>query len=103
MKIIDLLNKIANGEGVPIKLLAFGKHYEWKQPVKDYMNEDGDYLIEELISVDLNSICEEIPLIEEDKKIEKLIEPIASEYTYDYAKKICHKINEIIDVINRGD
>lgn len=42
----------------------------------------------------------EIEIIEEDKKIEKLIEPIASEYTYDYAKKICHKINEIIDKLN---
>lgn len=47
-------------------------------------------------------------LVEEEKKIpEKLVEPIASEYTYDYAKKICHKINEIIDYLdylkNKGE
>lgn len=46
------------------------------------------------------NLDDEVEIIEEDKKIEKLIEPLASEYTYDYAKKICRKINEIIDKLN---
>ena len=102
MKVIDILNKIANGEEVPEKILYSDKIWYWatreNEYVEDYKRLFKYYLDECLIS----SLNDEIEIIEEDEKIEKLIEPIASEYTYDYVKKVCHKINEIIDYLNKG-
>ena len=111
MKVIDLLNKIANGEEVPKKIrYQAGSHkkdlYTYNEYTGDYEREIGLNLfvylfMKERITGFLNNEVE-VEIIEEDKKIEKLIEPIASEYTYDYAKKICNKINEIIDYLEEN-
>ena len=70
MKIIDLLNKIANGEEVPKKII-------WNKLVYDY--KDGlyyDYCGETLIgslNFDGTNLHDEVEIIEEEKKIpEKL-------------------------------
>ena len=75
------------------------KGYEYRRSnLQFWCDETETYLIDNCTSIyELN---DEVEIIEEDKKIEKLIEPLTSEYTYDYAKKICHKINEIIDKLN---
>ena len=105
MKIIDLLNRIAKDEGIPIKIKFKGKEYEWSQEYYDYRGIDitRSFLVEDLETEDLNRTCEEIPLIEEDKKIEKI--PMVNEFE---SNIVSHnqariKINEIIDYINRGD
>ena len=38
MKVIDLLNKIANGEGVPKTIKLCGNKYQYNEHFKDYPN-----------------------------------------------------------------
>ena len=93
MKIIDLLNKIANGEEVRFKIDENPYHcYRYsnlydeveKEEVKWYLSEDW--------------LNEEVEVIEEDKKIEKI--KVKSNFTHNQ-KKIVRKINEIIEEIEK--
>lgn len=105
MKIIDLLNRIAKDEGIPIKIKFKGKEYEWSQEFYDYrcIDENHRYLVEDLETEDLNRTCEEIPLIEEDKKIEH-VETFRNGWNeIERYVNLENKINEIIDYINRGE
>ena len=96
MKVIDLLNRIANGEEVPKKT----KIKQWENNVED---EDLEYeLFDRLYNEDFE-LNDEVEIIEEDKKIEKL--PILNENDiYDMvlvANQTRRKINEIIYKINK--
>ena len=107
MKIIDLLNKIANGEEVP-KKIRFDNTY-WNRICGEkytyYIDEDNDndlfiYFFRKNLTFNLN---DEVEIIEEDKKIEKI--PMVNEFesnivSHNQARR---KINEIIDYINKGD
>lgn len=100
IRIIDLLNKIANYEEIPIKIKFKDKTWEWNSEFYDYRCEEDNhrYLVEDLETEDLNRTCEEIPLIEEDKKIEKL--DISDGIS---VVNCAYKINEIIDYINKEE
>lgn len=111
MKIIDLLNKIANGEEVPKKIKWHDK--VWIRDFEGayyYYEEGADYLFMDDIG-NTTWLNKEVEIIEEDKKIEKInIDEdggdtgINGEYMpYKQFRVIAYKINEIIDVINRGD
>ena len=97
MKVIDLLNKIANGEEVP-NFKYEGHRYEYSKATKMFDDLDDDAIAKNVIyCCELN---DEVEIIEEDKKIEKL-----NEYDYDSANEIIirRKINEIIDKVNELD
>ena len=109
MKIIDLLNKIAKGEEVPKKIrigeIVFEKNTE--APNIDYCLEKGNtFLFQEYIhafgEIGLN---DELEIIEEDKKIEKLsfmdIAISINETYNDNVGVLMAKINELIDVVNK--
>ena len=116
MKVIDLLNKIANGEEVP-KKITIGKssyEFEWNgnMYLKRFRNKDGYY---DFAKPDyIHILDKEIHIIEdtpkEDKKIEKLStwysisdEPTLSgacRYLDYNSEKFYNKINEIIDKVN---
>ena len=114
MKIIDLLNRIAKDEGIPIKIKFRDKTWEWNSEFYDYRCEEDNhrYLVEDLETEDLNRMCEEIPIIGDKKKIGKMgrelncvddtIRGLVASVNEIY-KEIADKINEIIDVINKGD
>lgn len=76
MKVIELLNKIANGEEVPNRI-KYEKHI--------YEYEEGTYI--------LNN---ELEIIEEPKKIEKI--DISNGIS---VVNVAYKLNEIIDYINK--
>ena len=102
IKVIDLLNKIANGEEVPKKIKYKDKIYKAEfnaSSGKSYYcdNEDITLLLEVIDSV--VQLNDEIEIIEEDKKIKKL-----DEYEYDTANEILiiRKINEIIDYLEEN-
>ena len=130
MKIIDLLNRIAKDEGIPIKIKFKDKTWEWNSEFYDYRCEEDNhrYLVEDLEAEDLNRTCEEIPIIEdkpfserveeiykrhidyiygeEDKKIEKLERHIPQWEGELYCTKyneVADKINEIIDKLNKEE
>lgn len=74
MKIIDLLNKIANGEEVP-ETIKFGcKEYVYKKDEEDFLSYFDVYnnCIFENYTLDDAMLNKEIEIIEEDKKIEKI-------------------------------
>lgn len=127
MKIIDLLNKIANGGEVPKKIKFKNNIYgfiERNDNVYNYKQIYNGRFIDNYLCdgwfMDSEAILnDEVEIIEEDKKIEKIDHLIVydirqfedlREYMeitiYDLfgkTNKIIDKINEIIDIINKGD
>ena len=112
MKIIDLLNKIAKGKKVPKHIKYLNLIWEYDDEIKDYINDDT-YLIYSLNAFGLNN---EIEIIEEPKKIEKLditLETTANGNLHNYLmhdgdkyavsmpyRVLNDKLDEIIDYIN---
>ena len=72
MKIIDLLNKMSNGEEVPKKIKHQYYDYEWNTIDKDYQTRDGEMLLGNMnIQYHLN---DEIILIEDKVDIDNIEE-----------------------------
>ena len=104
MKVIDLLNKIANEEEVPekIKYNNIVYHRQWSdymgdEPIDEYYIDDNNFSWMTEMDLKLDS---EVKIIEESK-LEKIPEvEIATSMAI--GEKICaRKINEIIDYINK--
>lgn len=111
MKIIDLLNKIANGE-VPKKI-------KYKNHIYDYYNGDyrefidGNYDSNWLLAneiIDLCNLCDEVEILgdeDEEKELPEKLEFLRSiEYgeeilTVPSDKMVIDKINEIIDYLEK--
>ena len=114
MKVIDLLNKIANGEN-PKKIKYYDDVYEfdcyegeWGYVNKEYSR--YKWFANE-IDCDLQEqLNDEVEIIEEDKKIDYLTndeitlyadeEPVETIVNFDN-KELVNKINEIIDEVNK--
>lgn len=117
VRVIDLFNKIANGEEVPKEIIYNNGVYVYddKDDVMDYyLNEDSylnsynnDYY---LFENELNhtGLCqclnEEVEIIEdtpkEDKKIKKLAVNLYCDEDKTFKREVNDKINEIIDKVN---
>lgn len=71
MKVIDLLNKKANGEEIPKKIVINDR--EWIYDGIDYAREsDGEYLFDVFIEITQRDLNMEVEIIKEDKEIEEL-------------------------------
>ena len=96
MKVIDLLNKIANGEDLPkkieIRTFIFKLRKNYKEYNINYTYED-DF---ENYWLDMMSINEEVRIIEEDKEIEK----ITKRTNKVLKRELIYKINELTDAVN---
>lgn len=124
MKVIDIMYKIANGEEVPKKIIYEDEIYTFRKVLNDYENEypafeEGidkyKYLFEDPYGKDYKEFFnEEVEIIEEDKKIEKIKikddKTIEIKGTLFYREKdmkifknLSLVINEIIDCINGSD
>nr|DAI22360.1 MAG TPA: hypothetical protein [Caudoviricetes sp.] len=119
MKIIDLLVKISQGERMPKKIKYEGYVWEYDKVAKDYYRNDIDeeyiYLFQDLFKKETGFfINNEVEIIEENKKIEKikiLIDDINTEYVAnDKGEKLSYsksdlmfadRINELIDEVNK--
>ena len=71
MKIIDLLNKIANGEEVP-KKIKYEKDTYIHIDNYCYYCEDTNLILSDRIFAEYSKLNDEVEIIEEPKKIEKL-------------------------------
>ena len=112
MKIIDLLNKIANGEEVPKIIKLNGNIYDYEPESQDYYNRSNlryKYLFDEWfhISKVLNN---EVEILDEPKKIEKITVrektlgfPNGEWTARNMDKAFAIKINEIIDRLNKEE
>ena len=97
MKIIDLLNKIANGEELPKKIKYNGIEYE-EEPcymLYEAVGECSETQFEHLLN-------DRVEIIEEDKKIEKLgkIDDNDGYIDQNDVIKIGKKVDEIINKVN---
>lgn len=106
MKIIDLLNKIANGEDVPKKIIYQNYIYEYQhrrdtENSFNYMcNENGKYLSRRYF-ID-NILNDEVEILEEENKIPEKIQKDDFEGINEEEPKLwiaIRKINEIIDYL----
>ena len=97
MKVIDLLNKIANGEEIPQLIKWNGDIYD-KLGCEYYMLNDRNItLFGDILDNNGKYLNDEVEIIEEDKKIEKFeFGEIEDGEHYE----IKRKINEIIDKLN---
>ena len=118
MKIIDIFNKIANGEKVPKKKMYMNKIYEWKEynvcygktTTKIGWTKDKGYVAEENKTYFYLKHCyqnfnDEVEIIEEEKNIEQLVLNKCDIWTGKTdTDLIVDKINEIIDYLkSKGD
>ena len=114
MKVIDLLNKIANGEEIP-QLIKWNGYIYDKLGCEYYMLNDRDItLFGDILDTNGKYLNDEVEIIEDDKKIEKLeivyngsanAYALLNEYgtkcaLTKHSKVMCDKINEIIDKLN---
>lgn len=103
IKVIDLLNKIANGEEPKIKydnhILKYNKNEE------KFIDKDG---LNSLYEIDFSELNDEVEIIEETKKIEKIARCDSIKMTYygelhkptENEEILRIKVNELIDEIN---
>lgn len=101
MKVIDLLNKIANDEEVPKKIKINNIIYEYRSYM--YCTEKANYQdIEDYLfgKWNFNILNNEVEIIEEDKKIEKINNAYYHESQDRINEILKNKINEIIDEVN---
>lgn len=122
MKVVDLINIVANGEEVPQKIIYEDELYEFREDLHDYENEYPDfeagidkykYLFEDPNGRDYKEFFNDELEIIEDKKINKikqlnnvasckeLIELEDKQQINNHILK--DKINEIIDKINKEE
>ena len=107
IKIIDLLNKIANGEEAPKKIKCGNVELEYNEGCEDYYCYYGGGLFEHKFSNCKNFLNDDVEIIEEDKKIEKITVreknlgfPNGEWTARNMDKAFAIKINELIDEIN---
>jgi len=99
MKVIDLLNKIANGEIKEKIMFQYNNGYE------EYANINTLF---DRFTINEENLNTEIEIIEEDKKIEKLENKIDTTFeNYNFSERmrlteIVNKINEIIDYLEEN-
>jgi hypothetical protein len=102
MKVIDLLNKIANGEEPPEKIKV-NKKFIYEYDGRDYKSEDGKYLCDSYIEITKEDMNIEVKIIEDTPKEDKKIEKLCTNDLYlteNQQRLVINKINEIIDKIN---
>lgn len=106
IKVIDLLNKIANGEEVPKKILLNEIVFEYQGD--DYLYKDEDKKEHWLFSANYtdkymwleNFLKAEVEIIEEPKKIEHCLKSDRFLCDKDEIEYLRTKIDELIDEIN---
>lgn len=112
--IIELLNKIANGEEVPKKIKYKNNLYIYNENCEDYLEDDKDYMA--LFSCSFSTyitksfINDKVEIIEDNEDIEVVNDIITGEWengsSYAYTLSvpqtvIVNKINELIKEVNK--
>lgn len=101
MKIIDLVANYLNGEEMPKKIRYDGSIFEYDKLENDYMPQEGEEGLLDLVCM-FSSFTDEVEIIEEEpKKIEKCKNYenfLGIDVYMNYLKS---KIDELIDEINK--
>ena len=99
VKIIDILNRIAEGKNIPIKIKINDEVYIYDKEKNDYKVKHGGYYFFDDIALS-NSLNEEVQILDnETNGIEEIICITSDENTMIW---ICiQKINELVKAINK--
>lgn len=102
MKLIDLLNKIANGEEVPkkIRIDHWCYNFEWVDHLENYYDKKAELDLMEVLSMSEEELNYGVEIIEEPKEIENPKNYEDFESIDDYIEHLRDKIVELIDVVN---
>lgn len=109
MKIIDLLNKIANNEEMPKKIKYANKifeWYEWNNEICDYVYSGSEGLLNSGEYDLFAMLNKEVEIIEEDKEIEEINVWYEfdgknnDEIIYHMCTELKDKINKLIKIYN---
>ncbi len=116
MKVIDLLNKIANGEEVPKKIRVSCYEFEYNEEVNAYFDVEENSAYQSLIQNWLNNsnkLNSEVEIIEEQQDIDiQSIEDLPKwvirrdgEITQQEGKRLemAYKINELAQAVKQLD
>ena len=98
MKIIDLLNKIANGEEVPkkIRIEHWCYKFEWVEHLDNYYDKSADVDLMSVLSMSKEELNYEVKIIEEDKPIEELgVDDWELHKQKDKLNEVIRKVNEL--------
>jgi len=102
MKIIDLLNKIANGE--EIKNFKYDKYtFEYDTHYKNWYDENDTTFFDHFGELNKETLNKEVEIIEENKIPEKLNQTFLAYIDKEYLlekEDVDRKINEIINRYN---
>lgn len=101
MKVIDLINRIANGEEVPkrIRIDHWCYEFEWVEHNSNYYDKHEDIDLMSCLSMDKEELNYEVHELKEEKKIPEKIGLI--NYCEDQATSLIHhKVDEIIDYLD---
>ena len=95
IKIIDLLNKIADGEEIPKKIKYNDDLYTHVDNYC-YFCEETNEILSQNIYAEFSRLNDEVEIIEEEKEIEK----VSVKTNNHNVRKVANKINELIDTVN---
>jgi len=106
MKIIDILNKIANGEKVPNFKYKDDRFSQFNTSIHN--DTDGKWVEvktgnDDWEEIGYSFLNDEVEIIEEDKKIEKLELATTDGGENTIYMVLANKINEIIDKLNKEE
>ena len=114
MKVIDILNKINNGEEVPEKIRFNDIEFEYDTRQEEYNHQNDDGYYETLLYAVMNThfisrlLRAEVEVIEENKEIEELNKISYDEFKYagdkrrfDLTNIEYDKINELVRAVNK--
>lgn len=97
MKKIDLLNKIANGEEVPL-IKYIDKILHWNKEKDRFEDKDG---MNTLYEMDFSELNDEIEIIEEEKKIPEKINNGYTKQSIEDMKEARFNSNDMAKICNR--
>ena len=104
IKIIELLNKIANGEEFPKKVKFEDKIYTYYNEMADYKNEG--YFLFDIISDGYvkDFLNDKVEIIEEQEEINiQDIEELDESFNNGFEDENRHKINELVKAVKKLD
>ena len=95
MKVIDLLNKIANGEEVPKKIKTNNRIYHYCSSCDTYEDEKEEDIV---VPIDKYCLNDTVEIIEEQQDID-----IQSIEEIKVGKSVSDKINELVQAVKQLD
>lgn len=106
MKVIDILNKIANGEEAPKKIKYCGKEYAYKVKDNEYVTTKKPYDVLGLAITWSYHLNDEVELLEEEIDIENIEQILELTHYDEYDEQgniLACKINELIKAVKQID